>query len=107
MELWWTDQGDLATADLVVSRLEAAKGLEFDTVITCDLSQGIIPRPGTPEEEHWRQAAILYASLTRARDELIITYVGQPSLFLDAMLADVDSHEAIDEKRLLEALAIA
>jgi hypothetical protein len=103
----WRDQGDSLAADLVVSRLEAVKGFEFDTVIACDLSQGVIPRQGTPEEEHGREAAVLYAALTRARDELIITYVGEPSRFLKAMLPDVDLHGAIDESALLQVLATA
>jgi hypothetical protein len=103
----WREQGNSLTADLVVSRLEAVKGFEFDTVIACDLSQGVIPRAGTPEEEHWRQAAILYTALTRARDELILTFVGEPSRFLKAMLADMDLHEGIDETTLRQVLAIA
>ncbi|MEW6356399.1 MAG: UvrD-helicase domain-containing protein [Planctomycetota bacterium] len=103
----WKNQGDSLAADLVVSRLEAVKGFEFDTVIACDLSHGLVPRPGLPEDEHWREAAILYAALTRARDELVITYVGQPSRFLTAMLPDVELHKAIDETTLLQVLAIA
>jgi superfamily I DNA/RNA helicase len=103
----WREQGNSLSAALVLSRLEAVKGFEFDTVIACDLSQGTIPRVGTPEEEHWREAAVLYTALTRARDELITTFVGAPSRFLKAMLPDMDVHESIDENRLLQVLAIA
>jgi superfamily I DNA/RNA helicase len=102
----WREQGNPLAADLVVSRLEAVKGFEFDTVIACDLSQGVIPRKGTLEDEHWRQAAILYTALTRARDDLILTFVEEPSRFLKAMMPDIDLHEGIDERKVLQVLAI-
>ncbi len=69
----WKQQGDPLAAAVVVSRLEAVKGFEFDTVIACDLSEGVVPRPGTPRDEFWREAAVVYCALTRARDELVIT----------------------------------
>jgi superfamily I DNA/RNA helicase len=87
----WLQQQDVLEAELVVSRMEAVKGFEFDTVIVADLSEGSIPRPGTPEAEHWREAAITYTALTRARDELILTYVDQPSLFLKVMSGQLAS----------------
>ncbi len=43
------------------------------------------PPVGTPDEEYWREAAFVYTALTRARDELILTYVDEPSLFLKVM----------------------
>jgi len=85
----WRQQQNVLEADLVFSRLEAVKGFEFDTVIVADLSEGIIPHPGTPQAEYWREAAIVYAALTRARDELILTYVGEPSLFLRVMSSNL------------------
>jgi len=84
-------------AGLVVGRMEAVKGFEFDTVIACDISEGTLPRPGTPQDEYWREAAVLYSALTRARDELILTYVDMPSLFLKVMSNDVDFHEVPNE----------
>ncbi len=87
-------------ADLVVSRLEAVKGFEFDTVIACDLSDGVVPRPGTPPEEHWRAAAGVYATLTRARNELILTYVGRPSIFLNPMVDHVERHDGLVGEQL-------
>ena len=102
----WRDQGDTLSANLVVSRLEAVKGFEFDTVIACDLSLGKYPRVGTPDGELWRQSAVLYAALTRARDELIITYVGKPSGFVERMLADVELHKAIDDTKVKQIFSI-
>ena len=102
----WKSQGDSLAADLVVSRLEAVKGFEFDTVIACNLSDGIVPRPGYRKRNTGR-GAVLYAVLTRARDELVITYVGEPSRFLKATFADVELHNAIDETKLAAVLGTA
>lgn len=85
--------GKTAPAGVAVSRMEAIKGFEFDTVIACHLSNGVTPRPGTPEDV-WREAAIVYSALTRARDELIITYEGEPSTFLKLMGPEVDFIDA-------------
>jgi hypothetical protein len=104
LDRWKRQQGDALAADLVVSRLEAVKGFEFDTVIACDLSEGVVPRPGTPPEEYWREAAVVYAALTRARDELVMTYVGEPSVFVKAMAGHVAMHETVDERRLSQVL---
>jgi superfamily I DNA/RNA helicase len=104
LDLWRKQQGDALAADLVVSRLEAVKGFEFDTVIVCDLSAGVVPRPGTPPDEYWREAAVVYAALTRARDELVLTYIGEPSIFLEAMADYVSMRDGIDEGKLMEVL---
>ena len=47
-------------------------------VIACDFSDRMLLRHETPEEEPWREAAVLYAALSRARDQLVMTYVGNP-----------------------------
>ena len=100
----WKQQGDPLSAAVVVSRMEAVKGFEFDTVIVCDLSDGVVPRRGTPRDEYWREAAVVYCALTRARDELVITYVGQPSVFLHVMEPEIEMHAGPDEHRFKELL---
>jgi superfamily I DNA/RNA helicase len=104
LDRWKKQEGDALAADLVVSRLEAVKGFEFDTVVACDLSEGVIPRPGTPPEEYWREAAVVYSALTRARDELVMTYVDEPSVFVKVMACHIAMHQAIDERRLWQVL---
>lgn len=88
-----TRSGSSETIDgqLVISQLETIKGFEYDTVIVADISEGSYPRKNTPRKEWWRQAATLYAAVTRARDELIMTYVGSPSSFLKVMLPEMES----------------
>jgi superfamily I DNA/RNA helicase len=104
LDMWKRQQGDALAADLVVSRLEAEKGFEFDTVVACDLSEGVVPRPGTPPEEYWREAAVVYAALTRARDELVMTYVGEPSVFVKVMAGHVAMHDGLTEGMLSQML---
>lgn len=106
LDLWRQQHGSLV-AGLVLSRLEAVKGFEFDTVVVCDLSDGVVPRPGTPPEEYWREAAVVYAALTRARDELIMTYVKKPSAFLDAMAEGVEWHDGAVGEQLAQVLAVS
>jgi hypothetical protein len=107
IDLWKKQQGDALTADLVVSRLEAVKGFEFDTVVACDLSNGVVPRPGTPPEEYWREAAVVYRALTRARDELVMIYVGEPALFVKVMAGYVARHDGMTEGKLSQLLGSA
>ena len=61
--------------------LHAAKGLEFPAVFLAGVREGTLPlaRPDADREEERR---LLYVGMTRARDELIVTYSGQPSHFL-------------------------
>lgn len=104
LDLWREQEGGSLRTGLVVSRLEAVKGFEFDVVVACDLSDGVVPRPGTPDEEHWREAATLYAALTRARDQLVVTYVGRRSPFLSAMTGHIDFLDGSVTERLRSAL---
>jgi hypothetical protein len=66
---------------------DAIRGLQFDTLVVADLSDEYVPRP---DVEAWRNAARLYSTLTRARDELVITVVGEPSRFLESMEKHVE-----------------
>lgn len=83
---------------VTVSGMEAIKGHEFDVVIVLDVSHERVPRKHTPADELWREAARLYSVLTRAREELIITYSGKPSVFIDAMEDCVDRYEHLDTR---------
>ena len=74
--------------------LHGAKGLEFPAVILAGLGLGEMPliHPGEAcdmEEER----RLLFVGVTRAREELILSYGGAPSPFLDA-LASAVSREA-------------
>ncbi len=79
-----------------VGTLHKAKGLEFKVVIVFDVSRGAVPSAGAlrglddpldREEAEKRERRLLYVAMTRARDELHVTWMKKPSPFLESLLA--------------------
>jgi superfamily I DNA/RNA helicase len=75
--------------------MHAAKGLEFKVVFIVDASKGKLPNvKGLSEyaddidKERYLESErnLLYVSVTRARDQVFICYVKEPSVFLDPLL---------------------
>jgi superfamily I DNA/RNA helicase len=74
----------------VVMTMHRAKGMEFAKVILVGVGEKSLPRgylvDSAPEEEREdlrrRERSLLYVAATRARDELIVMYVGKPSELL-------------------------
>jgi hypothetical protein len=71
--------------------MHRAKGLEFKVVFAYDCSEGVMPYmatlrrckdPADYDAARAREQQLLYVSLTRARDEVFITWAGLPSPFL-------------------------
>ena len=100
--------GKRYTADAVtLMTLHGSKGLEFPVVLICGVKSGCIPFPaakassGEPaggslseslfQEEERR---LFYVGLTRAKEELILTYAKEPSAFL----AEIPEGTAVREK---------
>ena len=96
-ELYGQDvlQGDIEDEKLILSSVHQAKGLEWQHVFIIRMAEGSFPSPRalreTEGEEEERR--IFYVAITRARDELYITYpltaighqsnvIMQPSRFL-------------------------
>jgi superfamily I DNA/RNA helicase len=71
---------------LFTCTLSSLKGLTFDHVILIDLNAGQIPYmkydDGIEEEEEARERRLLYMSMTRAKDSLLMSSAGKPSPFL-------------------------
>jgi len=72
---------------IFLSTFDAVKGFEFDSVIVADVSEAQpkfdgFPPVGMPEGDYWRCTTRLYAACTRARNHLILTYAGKPSILL-------------------------
>ncbi len=61
-----------------LSTVHSAKGLEFDTVIVIDCVDGEFPF-GDPrkEEQLFEERRLMYVALTRAENEVIVTYPGR------------------------------
>jgi len=74
----------------VVRTMHGAKGLEFGRVIVWDVSAETMPSAQArvraaaagDNDELLRERSLLYVALSRARDELAVTWVGEPSPFL-------------------------
>ncbi|WP_336641254.1 UvrD-helicase domain-containing protein [Microbacterium sp. USHLN272] len=74
----------------VAMTMHAAKGMEFSRVVLFDVSDGSFPPSvaykGVPDEEKpdldKRFRSLLYVAVSRARDELVVTWKGSPSHLL-------------------------
>jgi hypothetical protein len=81
-----SDTSDISTGHLFLSDLEQTKGFEFDLMIIINCSNGVVPHPQLPEEEWFRDLSKLYVALTRAKTELVVSYSGNHSVFLEESL---------------------
>ncbi len=89
------DEGGASQPGIHLGTLHRAKGLEFKAVLAVSCSAGVVPNPrslssyGDPvdrEEAEARERRLLYVVMTRARDELAVSWVGRPSPLLGAVL---------------------
>lgn len=71
-----TDAYDPNAARVSLMTLHAAKGLEFDFVFIIGLEDGVLPheRSQTNPEDMEEERRLFFVGITRARDELTITY---------------------------------
>ena len=75
-----------ASNRITLMTVHSSKGLEFPLVFLCGAQEGILPLekadyPTDLEEER----RLFFVGMTRARDQLILTYVKEPSPFLEDM----------------------
>ena len=84
------DREHIKPGQPVVMTMHRAKGTEFSKVLLFGVNQGAIPRPLREEqyaEDVWadallRERSLLYVAATRARDELALSWSGEPSQLL-------------------------
>jgi superfamily I DNA/RNA helicase len=84
------DREHIKPGQPVAMTMHRAKGTEFSRVLLFGVDQGTIPRPLRDEqyaEEAWadallRERSLLYVAATRARDELAVSWSGDPSQLL-------------------------
>lgn len=77
--------------------MHGAKGLEFDTVFIIEANEGVIPyRKAKLDCELEEERRLFYVAMTRAKEELIITYVKTkngketaPSRFVNELFVDL------------------
>lgn len=79
-------EGTVQSGAVRLMTLHACKGLEFPVVFLAGLNSGDLPlerekSPTNVEEER----RLFFVGMTRAREELIVSYGGQPSAFVDEL----------------------
>jgi superfamily I DNA/RNA helicase len=93
------DREHIKPGQPVTMTMHRAKGTEFSKVLLFGVNQGAIPRPLRDEqyaEDAWvdallRERSLLYVAATRARDELAVSWSGEPSQLLSAPAATTRS----------------
>jgi superfamily I DNA/RNA helicase len=73
---------DLTSSSLFLSDLEQTKGFEFDKVCLLNCAETVLPDRYLPLEESYRQLFRLYVAMTRAKIELIVSFSGKVSPFI-------------------------
>jgi len=71
--------------EVTVASINDLKGFEFRVVIIVGCQAGLLPDPGVPQQEVWRDALRLYVGMTRGRDHVYLLHESEPSEFLGAM----------------------
>jgi len=83
------------TSGITLATMHRAKGLEYKAVFVVDVSDDSIPEgksyrqvtdPTERNEALQRERQLLYVSVTRARDDLFLSWVGEASRFLGGVL---------------------
>jgi len=82
---------DVSTSAIHLGTMHRAKGLEFKAVFVVDVSDELMPLAkaiklvdGQAQEDALlREQQLLYVSITRARDQVFISWVGKGSSFLN------------------------
>jgi len=82
---------DGGVGGVMLATMHGAKGLEYKVVFVIDVSDDQVPQPKAfqgiqepqaLEEALRREQQLLYVSITRARDEVYLTWVGERSRFI-------------------------
>ena len=88
------DRGESVTNAVSLGTMHRAKGLEFKTVLALGCGESLLPNqhvvrraknPADLERAINMEQRLLYVAMTRARDELKITWTGKPSSFLEEL----------------------
>ena len=73
---------NMQASTIFLAELSQMKGYEFDSVCILNCASDVLPDPNQPEAESYRDISRLYVAMTRAKQELILSYSGKPTEFL-------------------------
>lgn len=109
------DDPQLGTNRIAMMTMHAAKGLEFPLVVIAGLEQGLFPLAKAEQDpdEQEEERRLLYVGITRAREQLILSYAEQryrfgeitwsrPSMFL----SEIDKETIAPSGRSMTGTAI-
>lgn len=101
------DQMEPEKGEVTLMTMHAAKGLEFPYVFIIGMEEGVFPNPrrdDTPEEME-EERRLAYVGITRAEEELFLTYTNYRTLYGRPFYPSVSRFiEEIDD-RLIESLS--
>lgn len=86
--------------NLYFSDLEHTKGFEFDAVVVVNCKQGVLPDVTKPEKEQFRDLSRFYVSMTRAKDQLVVSFSDTLSPYLsvaDTYFLHEDWHTYVEK----------
>ena len=86
-----------AVPGVKVGTYHRAKGLEFKRLYLPGLTSSYPFGDRSDPDEMIEKGSLLYVAMSRARDELDISYSGRPSMFIEALLPHVDSIDHAQE----------
>ena len=87
------------TDAVTLMTLHASKGLEFPVVFLCGLKKGRLPLQfGSTAADIQEERRLCYVGMTRAREELILTWSGERSIFLQELPQEEISWEEAEVK---------
>jgi DNA helicase-2/ATP-dependent DNA helicase PcrA len=66
---------------IALGTIHSAKGLEFNTVFVVGAQEGMIPHERATNLDE--EARVFFVAVSRAARNLFVSYVGQPSRFLE------------------------
>lgn len=74
---------DIQAGPVFLSDLEDTKGFEFHSMVILNCAEEVIPSPKSPEKEQFRDLSRLYVAMTRAQTQLVVSFSGRPSTFIE------------------------
>lgn len=73
---------DLSEGKVFLSDLENTKGFEFQCMIILNAGEDVLPSPRLPEKDRYRDLSRFYVAMTRARQQLVVSYSKAPSQYI-------------------------